>query len=613
VHRHHRIPIDQFRAVATGGGDLPDVSQLVAAERSRRLILLRTVLDLIERRPDALGPLPDAGAAWAALTRAEGRSRRAVDEVLLHPQVGAWLAHALRRLSGTTGKAPLWVDLGNVHAVCCVAAAAAGVPLRTEVPLRDGTVMLPRLGLGRLPGPGSFGIAAATVEGDRIELVSSGQRVEARADGTGQATGGAEWWPLRRLRSSFGGHQIQLYLDDIDPYRDLGGPVEAERQPDAQVRAWQELLDGAWRILVADDERAAVALAAGLQSVVPLPAAPDLTPRSASTGDAFGSLLVAVPPGPTEFAALLVHEFQHTKLGAYYHLLNLFRDDGTERFYAPWRDDPRPLSGLLQGVYAFLGVTGFWRRRRHNAPASGRELADFEFALWRRQTWRALGALRADPGLTPLGREFAAGMTDRMRGWWGDTVPAEAARLAGVAARDHWLGWRLRHMRPDPAEAAELADRWLAGGPAELGNTDRSVLVADPSAPWSLARTSLTRLRLTDPGAFDRLVGAVSGGDGADQPPPGGPPELSSADLLLAAGRADEAADQYARALFEQAGSGALAWSGLLLALAETGPSHRVLLRRPELASAVYWVLRQRQAVADPRQLSGWLAGIGHG
>jgi hypothetical protein len=38
-------------------------------------------------------------------------------------------------------------------------------------------------------------------------------------------------------------------------------------------------------------------------------------------------------------------------------------DDG-HRYYVPWRDDPRPISGLLQGAYAYLGVTGFWRTRR---------------------------------------------------------------------------------------------------------------------------------------------------------------------------------------------------------------------------------------------------------
>ena len=29
--------------------------------------------------------------------------------------------------------------------------------------------------------------------------------------------------------------------------------------------------------------------------------------------------------------------------------------------YVPWRDDPRPASGLLQGVYAHLGIARFRR------------------------------------------------------------------------------------------------------------------------------------------------------------------------------------------------------------------------------------------------------------
>jgi len=35
---------------------------------------------------------------------------------------------------------------------------------------------------------------------------------------------------------------------------------------------------------------------------------------------------------------------------------------GKELFYAPWRDDPRPLLGLLHGIYAFTAVhrIGWW-------------------------------------------------------------------------------------------------------------------------------------------------------------------------------------------------------------------------------------------------------------
>ena len=62
----------------------------------------------------------------------------------------------------------------------------------------------------------------------------------------------------------------------------------------------------------------------------------------------------------------LVHEFQHSKLSAMLDLVPLTDPDDHGRYFAPWRVDPRPLAGLLQGVYAFVG------RRRHVACPAGR-------------------------------------------------------------------------------------------------------------------------------------------------------------------------------------------------------------------------------------------------
>ena len=49
-------------------------------------------------------------------------------------------------------------------------------------------------------------------------------------------------------------------------------------------------------------------------------------------------------------AAALVHEVQHSKLNAVIDIVPLVRPGvGHRRYYAPWRDDPRPPAGLLQG------------------------------------------------------------------------------------------------------------------------------------------------------------------------------------------------------------------------------------------------------------------------
>jgi len=87
----------------------------------------------------------------------------------------------------------------------------------------------------------------------------------------------------------------------------------------------------------------------------------------------------------------MVHEFQHSKL------------------WAPWRTDPRPLGGLLQGVYAFLGVADTWRALAAR-PALG-DLAMREFAEAREQVdvaaRRADRRRRADPGRRGVRRRAA--------------------------------------------------------------------------------------------------------------------------------------------------------------------------------------------------------------
>ena len=42
-----------------------------------------------------------------------------------------------------------------------------------------------------------------------------------------------------------------------------------------------------------------------------------------------------------------------------------------ERVYAPWRPEPRPVVGLLQGVYAHLGIARFWGAQWHVETEAG--------------------------------------------------------------------------------------------------------------------------------------------------------------------------------------------------------------------------------------------------
>ncbi|MEU7425200.1 HEXXH motif domain-containing protein [Streptomyces sp. NPDC040750] len=586
---HHLIPGAYFDDLAAGRGGPETIRFLRSTEYSRRLLLLRALLDAIAATPGALGPLPSVDSVWDTLTAAQEHAPRAFRELLLHPPIGVWLGHGLRRLTHTAwGEGPLWTDLGHVHAVCSVAALRAGLPLRTTVPLRDGAVMFPALGLARLPGRPRWGTAEVLVEPDRLRVDPYGACVGPPRMADADAPG---WRGLRRLRARVTGRPVEVWLDDIDPYRDLSEPLPPERLDKDEVVRWQERFEGALGLLAAIDPDMAAAVAGGLRTLTAVRPTSDRVVHSASAGDAFGAVLASLPPDPATLAVTVVHEFQHTKLGALLHLLTLEQDAGTARHYAPWRDDPRPLGGLLQGAYAFLGITEFWSRYLDAAPRSERPPAQFEFALGRRQTEDALRVLRADPGLTGHGRRFLRGMAARLSAWAADRrVRPDIDALAEFAATDHRTGWRIRHLSPAPDDVRALARAFAAGAAADCPIAG-SLVVPDLAASWSHARTCAIRRALAGP-----------------RPPTPDPTAtaLSAADRALVA-RDPAAPDAYARLLSDDP-EAPEAWTGLVLALVAADPAAAPLLDRPELPRAVHRELRAAGTAADPRHVARWLA-----
>ena len=168
---------------------------------------------------------------------------------------------------------------------------------------------------------------------------------------------------------------------------------------------------------------------------MPLSPAPAGHGFSATARHAFGAIAAALPPDAATLALLLIHEFQHVKLGAVLDLFELFDRTDTRLFDAPWRRDPRPLEGLLQGTYAHVAVTDFWRMRRHTADTAAATAAAAQFAYWRAQTAQAIETLAASHSLTPLGARFVDGMRASVSSWLEeplhgtktDTVPPDTS------------------------------------------------------------------------------------------------------------------------------------------------------------------------------------------
>ncbi|MGP4048365.1 HEXXH motif domain-containing protein [Streptomyces sp. 2A115] len=600
----HRLSAVVALALARGEGDAAAVGELLGAERSRRLLLLRALDDGLARDlPDEDVTMPYA-EAWALLERVQRQAPEVFESVLMAPTTGMWVSLALRRIRGRSYEdAPLWVVAGHLTALAAAAGIRAGLDFDITVPVRRGLVPLPTLGCARLPASETWSTARVVAGAGRVRIAGAAGEAEVDPVRDGR---GPTWLPVRRLRLGVGATAKELVLDELDPYRTFPRPSEPRLLSAAEAAEWESLLAGAWEMLLRDEPVSAEAMRLGLMSVAPTPTRERFRPYSGTAGDAFGGITASLPDDPAQLAATLVHEFQHTKLGGLMHLGALSEPATDGRlFYAPWRDDPRPLGGLMQGIYAFHGVTRFWRTHRHAADTAHSPLAHFEFALWRTQVWATLSEVRDCDRLTPLGRRVLEQLGECLEGWLADEVPAAELRLAEEAAADHRARWRAHHLRP-PAHAVQQAVRaWQRGDnrpPAAL--QDAPSVVPDTEVRLLDGAAVLTRHVLTDPDGDWRHLAGAGGVEGADE-----------ADVLLA--RGDRAAAYAAfTAHLSAKGAPVAAWVGLGRSLPpDQAPAARLLLRFPERARAVQDALEAMTGRgADPVRLAAWLAeGLAEG
>jgi HEXXH motif-containing protein len=291
-----------------------------------------------------------------------------------------------------------------------------------EVPVVNGAVLLPSLGAADAAGD------SAVVAAKAAEVRSGGRRVEMRQGDPG-------WREIRPVAAG----SLRVLVDDLDPFRmpaDDGEPGGRLTAP--QVAELQAMLAAAWPLL---SPASAAEIAAIVRVIVPY-GAPAAGHVSTSSPQAFGTVAMSRQPDPHTCAETLVHETQHLKLCALLDLVILTRPDDGQRYYAPWRIDPRPASGLLQGAYAFLGVGGFWRAQRRVAPEPAvRERAEAEFARWRDGAALVVETLLGSGQLTESGQVFVREMAGVLGTWQHEQVSDDALVLAQRLADRHLAQW----------------------------------------------------------------------------------------------------------------------------------------------------------------------------
>jgi HEXXH motif-containing protein len=579
----HSLSADAFMELADGAGDSAVVRELREAQLSKHLMLLHIVAEAADRAEPSPGTAAFR-AGYRLLTEVQRTDPAAVARLLGLPHIGSWAHDSLACLD--KGSPP---DFGYLAAAAAAAAVPAGVRFEIDVPVRDGRVLLPGLGCLRIADQGGW--VRLGSDGERLR-VGEHVQVECAAlvpdDGSGAAV--RHWHGTPLIRAIADGQAWEVLLEITDRHLDRYALPMLAGMTAAEITTWRRRIQSGWELLVRHHAWAAGPVAEGATVIVPLESLSDLD--SATSPAAFGAIATSLPPSAVSMAETLIHEFQHIKLSGLMDMLPLV-EPSHEKGYAPWRDDPRPAGGILQGLYAFTGIVRFWNVQRHlETDADNFLRASVLYERWRLAIELVTGPLLDKGSLTPVGVQFVTTLREGQRGD-AAPVPAEAAEIAREVCLDNWLTWQLRHTAVDAAGVAVLAAAYQRGEPFGGQILPESWVQDDVRKLDSIPRSRLLNMRFQQPARFRDLPATEL-------------PGLGPADVLLCQGDANAAVAAYRAGLAAE--PDAAAWLGLALAVHRlpTMPSRPVFATRLPVLFETHACLAEQGISTDPLELAAW-------
>ncbi|MFD9735639.1 aKG-HExxH-type peptide beta-hydroxylase [Umezawaea sp. NPDC059074] len=541
-------------------------------ENGQRKALLLSFLRLVRADVVVAGLPMDFDAAWGLVLDAEAIDPAVVDEIIMFPAVGLRLRRAVERVvDGFVDSPANRAEIGVLHVIAAAAAIRTGVDFSTEVPVVRGVVTLPTVGTFTVSVGDSTAFVRLTRTGSRLELGLDGDVLAVRGDGT--------FHEIREHRAEAAGAVLDVVFDDWDPHRVfVDSPSTPDPLTDVEFKEWSGQLDRAWSVILDWNPGYATELSNGLLSLVPLRREGLV---AASSSAAFGAIALSEKSSADELAEALVHELQHSKLNAVFEAVTL-HDAGDQRFFAPWRDSPRPLDGVLHGVYAFTSVVEFWCARRGQVSEGLAARAEFAFVLRALQVRSAIEEIRATAPLNEWGTLFLETLSRRLAVCEAELAPEDRSGPVAKIVHDRRALWRVEHLRADPADIAALVDAWTTTGGAPADLAVRTTVDHDLNCAFS------DRVPLLEAQALRQVPNT----EGVDE-----------ADLAYARGDLDEAAVSYRRRVVADADD-EQAWVGLALTLGSD-----LLFREPEVVLALHREVSARTGTRpDPVRLVEWLA-----
>jgi HEXXH motif-containing protein len=143
---------------------------------------------------------------------------------------------------------------------------------------------------------------------------------------------------------------------------------EASANRDFSIqREWKPLLEAALGLVRLHDPRSFEQIGAVIQVVAMQPPSEARFLDNVSHSDLPGAILLCTVRSPWFLADVLIHELHHNRLFFIEEsapFLEAEADDLESHAVhcSPWREDRRPLHGILHAVYVFIPATRFWLR-----------------------------------------------------------------------------------------------------------------------------------------------------------------------------------------------------------------------------------------------------------
>ena len=195
---------------------------------------------------------------------------------------------------------------------------------------------------------------------------------------------------------------LVLSLFDVNPISDFEAhPDKAGNQldlGDATADEWKRVLSESLQLIETYLPETRAEMRVVLQQFIPV-GTDEHQHLSASYREAIGVVYLTLHPHIMTMTEAVIHEFQHNKLNALFHLDDVMHNAFHPLYTSPVRPDPRPLHGVLLAAHAFVPVAELYRRMRDASdPQSTRGRFESRFAEIIQKNHQAIEVLEnADP------------------------------------------------------------------------------------------------------------------------------------------------------------------------------------------------------------------------